>query len=75
MAEWPEVGQAVKYVDPSGEEHNALVTNSWGENCVNLVYVSGDANKTDQYGRQIERSTSVVEKCIQQAPGQYFQRA
>lgn len=26
--------------------------------CCNLVYVSSDASKTDNYGRQLERSTS-----------------
>lgn len=28
--------------------------------CVNLVFVVGDESKTDPYGRQIERKTSVM---------------
>lgn len=27
--------------------------------CVNLLFVSGDVEKTDPYGRQIERKTSI----------------
>lgn len=42
---------------------------------INLVYVSDDGTKTDPYGRQIERSTSVVHKSNQSAHGMYWRNA
>jgi hypothetical protein len=39
---------------------------------INLVYVSTDEQKTDNYGRQIERRSSVVHKSNQGAPGYYW---
>ena len=65
-------GDHIKYVDPKGIEHDALVTMNWSETCVNLVYVTLDANETDSYGQQIKRETSVVNKSIQTAPGNYW---
>jgi hypothetical protein len=55
----PEIGQSVIYTDPQRRDHKALVTTVWGPDCVNVVYVSFDEAKQDQYGRQIERETSV----------------
>jgi len=52
-----------KYV---ADEHGYLISEevegSAGKHwpCINLVYVSGDEAKQDQYGRQIERESSVV---------------
>lgn len=75
------VGEHIVYVDPFGVEHDALVTIWWGlehyksaggEPGCNLVYVSGDENKDDPYGRQIERSTSVVHKGKQPAHGNFW---
>src|SRR5882672_4519258 len=64
--EWPVTGSYVIAVDEVGKEHNALVTANWGakEHCktagptINLLYVSDDETKTDQYGRQIDRHMS-----------------
>ena len=77
-----EVGSAIVYVDPHGKRHNALVNIVWGsvesyqsasgEPGCNLIYVSGDGDKSDTYGRQIERSTSVVHKSKQPAHGNYW---
>ena len=53
------VGDVVIYTDQVRNDHNAIVTAVWGEDCVNLVLVSPDESKTDSYGRQIERQTSV----------------
>ena len=42
----------------------------YGENampCVNLLYVSKDPKKSDPYGSQIERNTSVPHKSVQYA--------
>lgn len=69
------IGDAVIFVSPIAEEFNAVVTQVWGEGdtpSVNLCYVSGDLAKNDQYGRQIERSTSVVNEVNQYAHGNYW---
>lgn len=68
----PKFGEAVVFVDPYGVAHPALVTAVWGDKCVNVVFVSRDAEKQDTYGRQIERSTSCVHQSIQQAHGNYW---
>lgn len=49
----------VIYADAQRVEHDALVTTIWSPDCINVVYVSGDETKTDNYGRQIARETSV----------------
>jgi hypothetical protein len=53
------VGSTVIYTDGYRCDHQALVTAVWGPDCINVVYVTGDESKTDTYGRQIERQTSV----------------
>ena len=70
-----EVGSNVVYVDQYGKPHNALVTVVWGDptgqpGC-NVVFVSADESKRDQYGSQIERETSVVHATLQSAHGRY----
>lgn len=53
--------------DEQGNDHHALLTAVWGEDkthpkeygpTVNLLYVTEDETKTDQYGRQIDRHLS-----------------
>lgn len=76
------VGSHVKFVDPYAVEHDAIVTTLFDNNdpekypnpSVNVVYASSDDSKTDQYGRQIERNTSVVHKSNQFAHGMYWRR-
>lgn len=75
-----EIGNHVIYVDELGREHDALVTSVFQsigkEPGVNLVYVSDDANATDQYGRQLaERATSVVHESAQPAHGRKWRAA
>lgn len=53
------VGDTVIFVDPVRRERAAVVTAVWGPDCINVVFVSNDESKTDSYGRQIERETSV----------------
>ena len=36
--------------------------------CINVVFVVGDESKTDPYGRQIERNTSVMHGSRQSPP-------
>ncbi len=76
-----EIGDTVQFFDPYGKPHTALVTTIFtsghpGDDgpkpSVNLVFVSDDETKTDQYGRQIERNTSVVHKSNQYAHGMYW---
>lgn len=71
------IGDVVVLVDEHGEEHNALVTTTWGTAGqeypgVNCVFVTKDEGKTDPYGRQIDRKTSVVHQSNQSAPGMYW---
>lgn len=76
------VGSHVVYTDQFSVRHDAVVTAVWGEisaykpntpmpGC-NLVFVSGDETKTDPYGRQIERETSVVHVSNQPAKGRFW---
>ena len=83
-----EVGGHVKVVDVLGVEHDALVTVVWNSGhtaekfreiysqwpSLNVLYVSGDENKNDQYGRQIERDlTSLCHRDVQNGcPGRYW---
>lgn len=59
----PVVGEVIVYTDEVGVEHDALVTIYFGGNqpdyALNCLYVSKDENKSDNYGRQIERASSV----------------
>lgn len=68
----PDLAQAVIFCDTKGQDHYALVTTVWGPTCVNLLYVSDDPTKKDQYGRQIERPSSVPHGSSAGAHGYYF---
>jgi hypothetical protein len=70
-------GDHVIFSDSFGNDHAALVTSTFSrgddaEPGCNLVYVSADESRSDQYGRQIERSTSAVHKSSQPAYGMYW---
>lgn len=73
------IGEAVVFVDPIGRSHDAIVTHTFSQTTnpeerpsVNLVYVTEDETAVDQYGRQIERKTSVVHRSNQYANGMYW---
>lgn len=71
------VGGCVTFVDARAVQHQALVTAIWGNPeqtvpCINIVLVASDAAKQDQYGRQLERHTSLVHKTSQGAHGMYY---
>jgi hypothetical protein len=70
------VGMPVIYADPVAGQHNALITAVWGDPktrpCINVVLVSADESKTDSYGRQIERQTSLQYKDIVGVHGMYY---
>lgn len=75
------IGDRVIYTDPLQKDHEALVTAVWDEasgapygdppGC-NIIYVVDDESRSDQYGRQIERDTSVVHVSYQAAPGRQW---
>lgn len=65
-----EHGDAVIYTDTHGVDHKAIATNVFGDGTArvegilypqgcNVAYVSSDPNRTDGYGRQLERACSV----------------
>lgn len=54
----PYVGCHVIWTDAVGVDHDALCQCVWSDTCINLVFVSGDENRKDGYGRQIEHQTS-----------------
>lgn len=79
----PNVGETVVFHDARGKAHDALVQVVWKpypgqpENNIglNVVHVSSDENKTDQYGRQIEHATSVPHASWAVAHGMYWRFA
>lgn len=73
------VGTVVEYVDPVGKSHEALVTAVWGTgseafgvNPINVVFISDDESKTDAYGRQMERETSIQAAGPTAAHGRFY---
>ena len=66
------IGQHVIYTDEVAVDHDALVTAVWGPRCVNVLYVSENMDKKDQYGRQIERPSSVTHVSGTTAHGRYY---
>lgn len=65
-------GTHIIFVDEHGIGRDALVTAWHGELCVNLVFVTGDEKRGDDYGRQISRHSSVVHNDNQPAHGMYW---
>lgn len=59
--------------DSGGPDENG---NAWARGvsqpACNLLFVTSDTSKTDPYGRQIERSSSVVHKSMQSARGMFW---
>lgn len=67
------VGQTVTFVDPVGKHRAALITAAWSYSCVNMVLVSEESTRTDSYGRQIERVTSISHASTPgRAPGNFW---
>jgi hypothetical protein len=68
----PRVGEPVIYVDPVGGMRHAIVTQPWGLTCINLVFVSGDEDRKDSFGRQIERQSSCMHASVVPVHGNYW---
>jgi hypothetical protein len=72
------VGQAVMFTDELGVERPALLTCVHGGEeqpapYVNLVTISLEPNKTDQYGRQSEHFSSVTNESLKgTCPGRWY---
>lgn len=67
-----ELGKLVIWHDSTGKPHEALVTAVWSDTCINVVFVSSDENRRDEYGRQIERATSCTHASLQKVHGFYW---
>jgi hypothetical protein len=65
-------GKACVYFDPRGRAYDALITEVWGPQCVNIVYVNDNEEQRDSYGQKLLRSTSLMHGSVQQAHGNYF---
>lgn len=65
-------GIACVYVDPRGRAYDALITEVWGPQCVNVIYVNDVEGQRDNYGQKLLRATSVMHGSIQQAHGNYW---
>ena len=65
-------GAHCTYVDPRGQAFPALITEVWGPQCVNVIYVNDVEGQRDSYGQKMLRSTSVMHGSVQQAHGNYF---
>lgn len=68
----PTIGESVDFYDPRGRMYRALITNVFGTNCVNVVYVNDVEGQKDNYGQKLLRSTSIVHGKLQQAHGNYW---
>lgn len=78
-ARMPEHGDVVIYHDEVGTAFNALITtgafehsNIYPKGWINVLYVSKDVTKKDNYGRQTERSSSVSHVSQTTAWGRYW---
>jgi hypothetical protein len=65
-------GTACTFFDPRGRAYDALITEVWGKQCVNVVYVNDVEGQSDSYGQKLMRATSVMHGSIQQAHGNYW---
>ncbi|QIG71393.1 hypothetical protein EVB32_279 [Rhizobium phage RHph_TM39] len=65
-------GTACKYYDTRGKAYDAIITEVWGPQCVNLVYVNDVEGQKDSYGQKLIRSCSVMHGSVQQAHGNYW---
>lgn len=66
------IGTSCVFVDSLGKRFPALITNIWGPECINLLYVVEDEKQTDTYGRKTAHMTSLMHSSVQQAHGNYW---
>jgi hypothetical protein len=77
-----QLGDAVIYTDPVGRDHHAVITNGFGVDgrigsgaAINVAFVSSDSARTDAYGRQLERESSVQHQSVTPAHGRFWRFA
>jgi len=71
------IGDVVDLLDETGHQHRGLITQVWGpadsKPSINVVFVSLDETKTDQYGRQVERLSSLQhQSTVGKQPGRFW---
>lgn len=69
----PVIGQRIVYTDTYGKTCDALVTNVFSRDCVNMVIVNSDESQKDDYGRKIFRVTSCMRKSEMSAHGNFWE--
>ena len=67
-----DIGTAVVFYDTRGKAYPALVTNVFGPQCLNCVYVNDVEGQTDAYGQKLLRASSVIHGSVQQAHGYFW---
>lgn len=60
------------FFDPHGKPHDALITEVWGPQCINVVFCSDQEKERDDYGQKLVRFTSVMHGSVRQAHGNYW---
>ena len=65
-------GKACIFFDPVGEPHDALITEVWGPQCINVVFCNPKEGQNDNFGQKLVRFTSVMHGNVQQAHGNYW---
>ena len=66
------IGTVVDYYDPRGERHDALITNVFGPQCCNVVFVNDVEGQKDNYGNKLLRVTSLMHGTFMQAHGNFW---
>ncbi len=67
-----DVGTACVFFDTRGRAYPALITNVFGPQCVNVVYVNDVEGQKDAYGQKLIRASSVIHGSMQQAHGYFW---
>ena len=65
-------GTVVDFYDPRGRRYDALITEVWGPQCVNLIYVNDVEGQKDSYGQKMLRQSSVMHGSYMQAHGNFW---
>ncbi len=65
-------GAAVDFYDARGRRYDALITEVWGPQCVNVVYVNDVEGQRDNYGQKLLRATSIMHGSLHQAHGYFW---
>lgn len=65
-------GKHCIFFDPQGRAHDAIITEVWGAQCVNVAFCNPQEGQSDSYGQKIVRFTSVMHGNVQQAHGNYW---